>query len=73
MRANLNYFASLYGKIKAEKQSDLQDSRFNEATSSADFIAFAAQFYAYIDREIASVDSKIDALDKLPSLTGNLR
>jgi hypothetical protein len=73
MRSNLKYFAALYGKIKAEKQSDLQDSGLNDATSSVDFLAFTARFYAYIDREIASVNSKINALVKLPSLAGNFR
>ena len=67
LRANLNYFAALYRKIKAERE------RNTYATASREVIAFAARYYDYIDREIASVDSKIEALDKPPSLAGNLR
>ncbi len=73
LRANLNYFASLYRQIRAEKEPDLRDTRFNTAESRGAFAAFAARFYDYIDREAASVDSRLAALDRRPTMAGDPR
>jgi hypothetical protein len=53
--ANLRYFAALYHRIEAERKTS--------ATQSAGFADFAAQYYAYIEREAAAVDARLAALD----------
>jgi hypothetical protein len=73
LRANLSYFSSLYRKIEAEKQHDLQAAGFPTAASRGGFSAFTQQFYGYIDRETAAVDSELATLDRIPSTAKDIQ
>ncbi len=73
LRANLTYFASLYRKIKAEREFGAGDGWFATAGSRGAFAAFAVQFYDYVDRETTSIDSELAALDRGRKISGDLR
>ena len=67
LRANLNYFATLYRKIGADKAREVQDTQQYKTPAFADF---TTRFYNHINRETASVDAKLAALDHCPSTAG---
>jgi hypothetical protein len=64
LRANLDYFATLYRKIGSEEAGNPRDA----AQAPDDFHRFLALYDAYIDHEARSVAAKIDTLDRSPAL-----
>ncbi|HEX4195013.1 MAG TPA: hypothetical protein VHY80_18025, partial [Stellaceae bacterium] len=61
LRANLDYFAALYAHVKDEL------ARAPKPSDSG-LAAFEAHYAGYIDREIAAVDTKMLALNRMPSI-----
>jgi len=61
LRANLDYFAALYAKVKAELATEAR-------ASTADLGAFETRYARYIDRQAADVRAKMQALDRLPAI-----
>jgi hypothetical protein len=64
LRANLDYFAALYAKVKTGLASEPQPS-------NRDLAAFEARYARYIDREAADVGTKMQALDRMPSVAAS--
>jgi hypothetical protein len=73
LRANLSYFASLYRRIRNEEDANRPAIRSSAPAAHDGFTTFTARFDDYVARQIAAVDSKLDALDKLPSLARDIR
>jgi len=72
LRANFNYFAALYQRIKAERKplAWYEERRKITAAEAADFAAFYDRYYAYIDRQSSAVEAQIAALSKTPPANG---
>ncbi len=66
LRANLDYFAALYSKVKAELAA-------KPKPSAGGLGAFTARYAQYIDRELADVGAKMQALDRMPSIAATTR
>jgi hypothetical protein len=64
LRANLDYFAALYAKVKTGLASEPKPS-------NSDLAAFEARYARYIDREAADVGTKMQALDRMPSVAAS--
>jgi len=64
LRANLDYFAALYAKVKTELAREPKPS-------DTDLAAFEARYARYIDREAADVGTKMQALDRMPSVAAS--
>ena len=64
LRANLDYFAALYAKVKTELAREPKPS-------DNDLAAFEARYARYIDREVADVSTKMHALDRMPSIAAS--
>ena len=64
LRANLDYFAALYAKVKTGLASEPKPS-------NNDLAAFEARYARYIDREAADVGTKMQALDRMPSVAAS--
>ena len=64
LRANLDYFAARYAKVKAKLAAGPRTSKGNLA-------AFEARYARYINREIADVGDKMQALDRFPSVAAS--
>jgi hypothetical protein len=73
LHANLRYFASLYRKIRNEENANRLATRSNTPAAHDNFTTFTARFDDYVAHQIAAVDSKLNALDKLPSLARDIR
>lgn len=65
LRANLDYFASLYAQVKDELASEPKPPESGLA-------AFEARYARYVDREIAAVDTKMQALNRLPPVASSV-
>jgi hypothetical protein len=64
LRANLDYFAALYAKVKAKLATEPR-------SPDNDLAAFEARYARYIDREVADVGTKMQALDRMPSVAAS--
>ncbi len=64
LRANLDYFAALYAKVKTGLASQPKPS-------NSDLAAFEARYARYIDREVVDVGTKMQALDRMPSVAAS--
>jgi hypothetical protein len=64
LRANLGYFAGLYAKVKTELATE-------PPSSAGDFAAFETRYARYIDRQVADVGAKMQALDRMPAIAAS--
>jgi hypothetical protein len=64
LRANLDYFAALYAQAKDELAHAPKPS-------NGDLAAFEARYARYIDRAVADVDTKRQALSRMPSVAAS--
>lgn len=64
LRANLDYFAALYDKVKTELAR-------KPKPAAADFAAFEARYARYVDRQVAEIGAKMQALDRMPAVAAS--